>query len=461
MSQAARERSQISVAEIAQRARAASRSLARLSGEARNEILTRAAQALEDASARILDANEKDRRAAEAAVREGTLSTSMLARLRVDQGGVAEMAERVRGVARLPDPLGRVLAATELDEGLVLCKETCALGVVGIIFESRPDVIPQVASLALKSANAVILKGGAEAAHTNEALVAIWRECLREFPGVPAEAIWLLEGREQATELLSCERDVDLIIPRGSRELVEFVARNSRVPVLGHGEGICHVYVDRAADMGKALAVAYDAKVQYPAVCNAAETLLVHREIARDFLPRMARRMGEAGVELRGDAQTAAILSEAGIQIVPATESDWATEYSALILSVKVAEDLDAAIEHINRFGSRHTEAIVTEDAAAAERFMNEVDAAGVYQNASTRFADGFRYGFGAELGVSTNKLHARGPMGLDGLVTYKFKLRGDGHTVTEYAGGNKKFTHRDISDMRGRESGSRKAPRS
>lgn len=445
MSQAASERTRASVAEVARRAREASRALARLSNDRRNEILERQARAIEENAARILDANARDCVAAETEAREGRLPAAMLARLRVSERGVKEMAERVRDVARLADPLGRRLATTELDEGLVLAKETCALGVVGIIFEARPEVIPQVASLALKSGNAAILKGGAEAAETNETLAAIWRACLAEFAGVPADAMNLLRGREEAMELLGCERDVDLIIPRGSRELVEFVTRNSRVPVLGHGEGICHVYVDRAADVQKALAVAYDAKVQYPAVCNAAETLLVDEAIAGAFLPEMARRLREAGVELRGDPRTAAILGEAGMSVAAATEKDWATEYSALVLSVKVTRDLDEAIEHINRYGSRHTEAIVTEDAAAAEKFMNEVDAAGVYQNASTRFADGFRYGFGAELGVSTNKLHARGPMGLDGLVTYKFKLRGKGHTVAEYAEGKKKFKHRAI----------------
>ena len=354
------------------------------------------------------------------------------------------MAKQVREVAGLPDPLGRRLSATELDDGLQLYKETCPLGVIGIVFEARPEVVPQVASLALKSGNALILKGGSEALHSNEALVEIWRDCLAEFPAVPVDAVNLLQTRADVLELLALDHDVDLIIPRGSRSLVEFVGRNSRIPVLGHGEGICHVYVDRAADMKKALDVTYDAKVQGPAICNAAETLLVHEGIAREFLPQIVSRLKKAGVEIRGCAKTMALLPGEGI--IPATEQDWSTEYSDLILSIRIVASLDEAIDHINRYGSRHTEAILTEDAGAAAKFMNEVDAAGVYQNASTRFADGYRYGFGAELGVSNSKLHARGPMGLEGLTSYKFKLFGNGHTVAEYVKGEKKFTHKPIA---------------
>jgi glutamate-5-semialdehyde dehydrogenase len=432
-----------SVAQVAQRARSAARALARLSAEARNEVLIAAAQAIEDNASRILAANEIDRRAAEAAVAAGTMSPAMFARLRVTERGVAQMATQVREVAQLPDPLGRRLSATELDDGLELYKESCPLGVIGIVFESRPEVVPQVASLALKSGNAVILKGGSEASHSNETLVEIWRDCLAKFPGVPMDSVSLLQTRADVLELLSLDRDVDLIIPRGSRALVEFVSKNSRIPVLGHGEGICHVYVDRAADMKKAIDVTYDAKVQGPAICNAAETLLVHEGIAREFLPAAVAKLKKAGVEIRGCAKTIALLPKEGV--IPATEQDWATEYSDLILSIKIVASLEEAIDHINRYGSRHTEAIITEDSGAAAQFMNEVDSAGVYQNASTRFADGYRYGFGAELGVSNSKLHARGPMGLEGLTSYKFKLYGNGHTVAEYVKGEKKFTHRPI----------------
>lgn len=444
MTQTAHSISEGSVAQVAQRARAAARALARLSVDVRNEVLLAAAKAIEDKTTRILAANETDCRAAEAAVAVGSMSSAMFARLRTTERGVAQMAKQVREVTGLPDPLGRRLSATELDDGLELYKETCPLGVIGIVFEARPEVVPQVASLALKSGNALILKGGSEALHSNEALVEIWRDCLAQFPAVPVDAVNLLQTRADVLELLSLDHDVDLIIPRGSRSLVEFVGGNSRIPVLGHGEGICHVYVDRAADMKKALDVTYDAKVQGPAICNATETLLVHEGIAREFLPQIVSKLNKAGVEIRGCAKTMALLPGEGI--IPATEQDWSTEYSDLILSIRIVASLDEAIDHINRYGSRHTEAILTEDAAAAAKFMNEVDAAGVYQNASTRFADGYRYGFGAELGVSNSKLHARGPMGLEGLTSYKFKLFGKGHTVAEYVKGEKKFTHKPIT---------------
>jgi glutamate-5-semialdehyde dehydrogenase len=367
----------------------------------------------------------------------------MFSRLCVKPRGIAEMAERVREVAHLVDPLGRRLAATELDNGLILYKESCPLGLIGVVFESRPDVVPQVAALALKSGNALILKGGTEAAHSNRVLVSIWRECLVAFPAAPADSIALLETRADVKELLELEHGVDLIIPRGSRELVHFIAKHSLAPVLGHGEGICHVYVDSAADLQKALDITYDSKVQYPAACNAAETLLVHQAVSNEFLPPLVSKLKAAGVELRGCPRTVALLQDE--VIVHATEQDWSTEYSDLILSVRIVDSIDDAIEHIHRYGSGHTEAIVTEDREAAARFMNEVDAAGVYHNASTRFADGYRYGLGAELGISTNKLHARGPMGLEGLTTYKYKLSGDGHTVAHYVKGEKHFKHRAL----------------
>jgi len=432
-----------SVLSLVQRARKAARALARLPCDSRDEVLLACAQAIESAGPRILEANALDLQAADPLVAAGSMSPAMFSRLCVKPRGIAEMAERVREVARLADPLGRRLSATELDNGLVLYKESCPLGLIGVVFESRPDVVPQVAALALKSGNALILKGGTEAAHSNRVLVSIWRECLATFPSVPADSVALLETRDDVKELLGLEPGVDLIIPRGSRELVHFVAKHSRAPVLGHGEGICHVYVDSAADLQKALDITYDSKVQYPAACNAAETLLVHQAVSGEFLPRLVSKLTAAGVELRACPRTVALLQDE--VIVHATEQDWSTEYSNLILSVKIVDTIDNAIEHIHRYGSGHTEAIVTEDREAAARFMNEVDAAGVYHNASTRFADGYRYGLGAELGISTNKLHARGPMGLEGLTTYKYKLHGDGHTVAQYIKGEKHFKHRAL----------------
>jgi glutamate-5-semialdehyde dehydrogenase len=428
-------------AEAARLARVVSRRLAVLSEEQRHHALNLAADQLEENEMQIVAANAEDVHAAGPRVRDGSFSTAMLARLRVTEKTVAEMAEKVRSVVRLPDPLGRKLSVTEMDEGLVLRKETCPLGVVAVVFESRPDVIPQVASLALKSGNAILLKGGSEAARTNEKLISIWNQALDDS-GIPRGAAQLLHSRADVMELLNLDRDVDLLIPRGGQQFVESVSRQSRIPVLGHGEGICHIYVHAAADPQKAVRIVLDAKLDYPAACNAVETLLVDSASARQLLPGIVEKLLAAGVEVRGCDRTRDILNSP--QIAAATGQDWATEYSALILSVKVVDDLDAAIEHIHTFGSGHTEAIVTEDAAAAERFLNEVDAAGVYHNASTRFADGYRYGLGAEVGISNGKLHARGPMGLDGLTTYKYKLRGSGQTVSDYKFG-KKFTHRQL----------------
>jgi glutamate-5-semialdehyde dehydrogenase len=425
------------------RARRAAHVLAALSGERRNEALLAAANALEAHSTEILAANEKDCAAASPAVERGEMSRAMFARLRTTEHGIAEMAERVRDVAQLPDPLHRRLSAMELDDHLVLYKETCPLGVVGVVFESRPDVVPQIASLALKSGNAVCLKGGTEATETNAVLVSIWRDALAPFPDVPPDSVVLFHTREDVAQILTLHDEIDLIVPRGSNEFVRYVTEHSRIPVLGHGEGICHVYVHQDADLRKALDVALDSKVQYPAACNALETLLVHQDIAPVFLPQMIAQFRAAGVEVRGCLRTLEFAG--GQEVVPATEEDWKKEYSDLIISIKVVDGVNEAIDHINRYGSRHTESIVTESHDVAARFMEFVDAAGVFQNASTRFSDGFRYGLGAEVGISTGKLHARGPVGLEGLTTYKYKLFGEGQTVASYSKGQRTFKHRSI----------------
>ncbi|HEX8771979.1 MAG TPA: glutamate-5-semialdehyde dehydrogenase [Pyrinomonadaceae bacterium] len=443
MSESLKVREESKVADVARRAKAASRALAVLPVARRDEILLTAAALIEERTAEILTANELDCRAARPDVEQGRMTRSMFERLQTSARGVRQMAAGIREVAALADPLGHELAVTELDDGLTLYKLTCPLGVVGVVFESRPDVIPQVAALALKSGNALLLKGGAEAAHTNEALVSIWHEALRRFDDVPADALNLLHTREDVSSMLERDGEIDLIIPRGSKEFVRYVAEHSRIPVLGHGEGICHVYVDRAADLSKAGEIAFDSKVQYPAACNAAETLLVHEEVASEFLPAMVERYLCAGVEVRGCPRTLSLA--ASKSIAAATEEDWATEYSDLIISIKVVASSDEAIRHIHVYGSGHTECIVTEDPAAAALFLESVDAAGVYHNASTRFADGFRYGFGAELGISTGKLHARGPVGLEGLTTYKYRLEGSGQTVASYSSGERSFKHRKI----------------
>ena len=431
------------VAALAHSAREASRRLALLTDERRRSTLLAVADALEGNAGSILDANAVDCAAAEKLVSSGKMTQALFLRLRINESGVVEMAARVREVANLQDPLGKRLSTTELDDGLILSKETCPLGVIAVVFESRPDVIPQVASLALKSGNAVLLKGGAEAANSNERIVAIWRETISRFPEVPVESIQLLQSRSDVMELLHLKGEVDLLIPRGSKEFVAFVEQNSRIPVLGHGEGICHVFIDRAADVNKAVAITLDSKVQYPAACNSVETLLVHKDIATAILPRVIAELEKAKVEVRACPRMRALLPEA--KLVPAVDKDWSTEYSDLILSVKIVDSAEEGLEHIHKYGSKHTECIVTEDHEAAERFLQEVDAAGVFHNASTRFADGYRYGLGAEVGISNGKLHARGPMGIEGLTTYKYKLRGNGQIVAEYSSGARQFKHKSL----------------
>jgi len=433
------------VPELARRASLAARTLARMPATDRNRALEGVARALEHEAKPILEANARDLESADALVASGRLSAAARQRLKLDGDKLGGLAAGVRQVAALDDPIGRVTLSTELDEGLRLDRVTCPLGVVGVVFESRPDALVQIAALCLKSGNAVLLKGGREAEHSNRALFTVLRRAAIEAC-VPADAMALLESRDDVAALLEAERHVDLIVPRGSNALVRFVQEHTRIPVLGHAEGLCHVYVDRAADLDRALAITLDAKVQYPAVCNAVETLLVHAAVASAFLPRAVEALAARGVEVRAEPAAAAAAGSAA-RLVPATDADWDTEYCDLVLAVKVVGSLDEAIAHINAHGSRHTDAIVTEDPAAARRFCSDVDAAGVFVNVSTRFSDGFRYGFGAELGISTGKLHPRGPVGLEGLVTYKYHLVGAGHVVADYVGpGARPFTHRRLA---------------
>jgi len=422
----------LSTREIAEGAKKASRMLAGLDESARNAALEAMAGAVESAGGELLAASRAECESAD-------VGAAVLARLRLDAGKLAEMVGQVRSVAALPDPLGRTLDAIELDEALNLTKISVPLGVLAVIFEARPDAVTQIAALAIKSGNAVVLKPGKEVEGTAVVLVRVLREALMRC-GIPAEAISLVLGRERAQELLAMDSLVDLVIPRGSKALVEYVQANTRVPVLGHAEGVCHIYVDRSVDEALALRVIEDAKTDYPAACNAVETVLVHREIAAEFLPKLAEHLRARGVALHGDAMVRDLLR--GVEV--GAVSDWHTEYGELALSIGVVESMDAAIEHIHAHGSSHTESILTEDAAAAEKFLREVDAAGVFHNASTRFADGFRYGFGAEVGISTSKFHARGPVGLEGLTTYKYVLRGTGQVVGDYRGQDARgFTHK------------------
>ncbi|MDR3669748.1 MAG: glutamate-5-semialdehyde dehydrogenase [Holophaga sp.] len=418
----------------AQQARSASRRLAAAPLEPRNLALTQAAELLLAQAEAVLQANAED--CAQAA----GLSEATLSRLKLDPGKLREMARGLTAVAALDDPLGRVRLDRLLDEGLELTQVTCPLGVLGVVFEARPDALLQIGSLAIKSGNAALLKGGSEAVRSNQLLAEILRQGLGAA-GLPADAIQLLGGREDVEALLALDDLVDLVIPRGSSALVKYIQSHTRIPVLGHAEGICHIYLDAAADPAKAVAVVRDAKLQYPAACNSVETLLVHRD-AMGVLALVAEDLRGRGVELRGCPRARAALP----WMLAASEADWDTEYGEPILSVRVVDDLEQAIAHIHAHGSGHTEAILTEDPKAAERFLAEVDASGVYHNASTRFADGYRYGFGAEVGISTSRIHARGPVGLDGLLSCKYLLRGDGHRVADYTGANPRpFLHRNL----------------
>ena len=432
-----------SVRAIAEACKRASRDLASSSPEQRIESICLAAEHIEQGHSSLLEANAHDLADSGQMLESGEISAATLERLRLTDKKLAEMTRSMRAVAELPDPVGRVLQRTELDANLVLEKVTCPLGVLAVIFEARPDAVTQISALGLKSANAVILKAGREVERTASALVKIIRLALKHT-GLPEASLSLVTGRESVQQLLGMSGLIDMVIPRGSKQLVEFVQANTRIPVLGHAEGVCHIYVDAAADPVMALAIIDDSKTDYPAACNAAETVLVHEQIAESFLPRLAERLGSRGVAIRGCPKTRSLV--AGLPVEAVADDDWNTEYSDLVLAVRIVNSMDEAIEHIHAHGSSHTETIVTEDSLAAERFLGRVDAAGVFHNASTRFADGYRYGFGAEVGISTSKLHARGPVGLDGLTTYKYVLRGGGQVARDYQGPNARpFTHKRL----------------
>ena len=424
-----------SLIEIAKQTRIAAGNLAILSTEDRNAALLTVAQALETATPEILAANQKDLQIAD----ENNIAPALYARLKLGESKLKTAIAGVRDVAKLDDPIGVNQIHRELDKGLILRRVTCPLGVLGIIFEARPEALIQITSLAIKSGNGVILKGGSEAINSCQVLTKVIRQAL-ESTKVNSAAVQLLTTREEIKQLLDLDKYVDLIIPRGSNSFVSYVQDNTRIPVLGHADGICHLYLDKAAEIDKAIKITIDAKTHYPSACNAIETLLVHQDIAPEFLPQIAQALEKEGVELRGDEATQKIINAKA-----ARDHDWTTEYSDLIIAIRIVDSVDQAIAHINQYGSKHTDAIVTEDQATADKFQNLVDAAGVYHNCSTRFADGFRYGFGAEVGISTQQMPPRGPVGLEGLVTYKYKVTGDGHIAATYTGANAKpFTHRD-----------------
>ena len=412
--------------QIAKNAKEASLKIADLSTEIKNKALIKIADKIESAKDEIFEANKIDLELAQKLVDDGKLSKSTFNRLVFSETKMRDMVAGIRDVAKLEDPINKKLLVRELDSDLTLYKVSCPIGVLGIIFEARPDVIAQISSLAIKSANAVILKGGKESINTNKKILSVINSALSEIEKFPENVVQQNFTHDEVNDMLKCDKYINLIIPRGSNKLVRFIKDNTRIPVLGHADGICHILVDESADLDMAIKVVTDAKTQYPSACNAVETLLIHKNFAHKD-------------ELLASLQ----LSE--IQLIAEPES-WAHEYGDKILAFKTVDSVDEAIEHINTYGSGHTDSIITKNIENAEKFMNKVDSAGVYFNASTRFADGFRYGFGAEVGISTNKTHARGPVGLEGLTIYKYKLIGNGNIVGDYVSGEKQFHHKDIT---------------
>ena len=421
--------------EMSSRSRNAFTELSVAPAEVRNRALFRVASVLNESAADIFTANLEDMRIAE----EEGLPAPLLQRLKFGRDKMDQVCSGLKALASLPDPIGKTTYAMEIAKDLNLYRVVCPIGVIGVIFESRPDALVQIASLCIKSGNTVLLKGGREALRTNQMLASVIRSAL-SASDLPEDSVQLLETREDVAAMLKEDELIDLIIPRGSNAFVRYIMDNSRIPVLGHADGVCHVYIDKDADPDMAVRIAVDSKTQNVSVCNAAETLLIHEDAAPLLLPRIASALRVKGVEIRGDVKASGM-----IDCLPAAENEWKKEYLDYIISVKVVSSLREAVQHINSFGSHHTDCIVTSNAQNAAEFMNRVDSAGVYWNVSTRFSDGFVYGFGAEVGIATGKLHARGPMGLEGLTTYKYKLIGNGHTMSEMKSGERQYTHRPL----------------
>ena len=414
--------------DIAKKAKQASLEIADLSSEIKNSALNKIADMIEQNKDEIFASNKQDLISAEELVSNGEISKSVYNRLKLDENKMRDMIQGIRDIANLEDPVGKILLKRKLDEDLILQKVSCPIGVLGIIFEARPDVISQISSLAIKSSNAVILKGGKESQNTNRKILEVINNALDEVAGFPKNVIQQVFSRDDVAQMLKCDNYINLIIPRGGNNLVKYIKANTSIPVLGHARGICHIFVDESADINMASSVVVDAKTQYPSACNSVETLLIHKNFAKKD-------------ELLASLQ----LNEIKLAANP---SDWSVEYGEKTLSYKFVDSLDEAIEHINTFGSGHTDCIITKNIENAEKFMNKVDSAGVYFNVSTRFADGLRYGFGAEVGISTNKTHARGPVGLEGLTIYKYILEGNGEIVKDYVEGIKHFHHKDLGGV-------------
>ena len=424
------------VINIAKNAKSASIEALQLSTEIKNIALEKVADSLFLNKDMIMQANQVDLEKAQEQLESGVLSQAVYNRLKLDENKLRDMIQGVRDIALLDDPVNKIIWEKFIAEGIELKKVSCPIGVIGVIFEARPDVISQISSLAIKSSNAVILKGGAEATETNKTIFKIIDDTLSSIDGFPKNIVNLIYSRDDVKEMLSADEYIDLIIPRGSNSLVKFIMSNTKIPVLGHADGICHIYIDECADMDKAIKVCVDAKCQYPSACNAVETILIHKNVRDENVVSLFSALKENSVQINAEQ----FLKEKFDAFVSDVVTDWHKEYGEKIVSVKMVSSLDDAISHINKYGSGHTESIITENETNAEKFMMFVDSAGVYKNISTRFADGFRYGFGAEVGISTNKTHARGPVGLEGLTIYKYKLLGNGDVVNDFTTGKRKF---------------------
>ena len=425
----------MTIEQLARETKFAAIKLAAESTEGKNSALAAIAKNLDKRKDDIFEANQKDLKRSE----EENLAAPLLKRLKFDDAKLQGVIDGINSLINLPDPVGKTLSGTELDTNLELYKVSCPIGVIGVIFESRPDALVQISTLCLKSGNGVLLKGGSEASNTNRILTEIIAEATEES-GIARGWIQLLETRSDVNEMLKMDQYIDLIIPRGSNEFVKYIMDNSNIAVLGHADGICHVYVDKEADLNMAIDVTFDSKTQYVAVCNAAETILVHKDIASVFLPSLKDKLDTKNVEIFGCENTCKL-----IDAKKANNETWKTEYLDYKVSVKIVEDLSEAINHINTYGSGHTETIITGNSETARNFISLVDSGNLFWNCSTRFSDGFRYGLGAEVGISTNKIHARGPVGLEGLLIYKWIMKGSGQIVETYSSGGEKFTHKNI----------------
>ncbi len=411
--------------------------MASTDSEKKNRALLAISDALTAHSKEIYEANHKDMAAAE----ESGIKDAVKKRLKFDESKLYACTEGLKQLAGLPDPVGRVTLNREMDKDLILKRVTVPIGVIGVIFEARPDALVQISGLCIKSGNCAILKGGKESKETCTVLFNVIREAVIKA-GLPGDALMQVSTHDEIDEILKLDEDVDLIIPRGSNAFVRYIMDHTRIPVMGHADGICHIYVDSSADRDMAIPIIIDAKIQYPAACNAVETVLVSRKIANEFLPKLEKALRDVNVKIRGNKEVADIIAVDGELL---SDDDYRTEYGDLTLAIKLVDDVKEAVDHINDYGSNHTDSIIAEDRAAVDVFFSTVDSAGVYHNCSTRFADGFRYGFGAEVGISTGKLHARGPVGLEGLTTYRYLMEGAGQCVKEYAEGTKEFHFRDL----------------